>query len=538
MRGPWAVGVVFSLWVLPAAAGQLASYGFEEDDLDSGPDTFWVYQTSKGTIRLSGEYRLSGYRSVEIHDSPGDGDNPDLQIFFPQHAAGDLFFHFAVMVTNPEETLNIAFGGPKEFHLDKDGNALWITNAQGGFSVYSNGRKVALFPTEAFRWYVFDGVYHIDRGTVDVAVYRENDTSPFLRKDGLAATNGVKGSAVNKLSFIGDAPPVYVMKDGRAESKVEGTGIDRSRTTYFVDDIVIRDDRRSDPGPLVAPGRRRLFVDRWHDSKREAAERFSCFAVATPDDLGLQPSDMEALKKGGALGPLRALLAGKRTGSRLETADAFSRRVLEGVAAWSDGCTALGNRDPGAALPLFRKAVESREESRVFQLSLLRALGELGQWVEADELAYRLSHDIPEDPRFAVTMALLALKRSDVADAARTLSDITERLREPDRFVAAEQHYFLLLWRDEAGEARRFAEKIFAGSGERGDFAAHWAMLAGDAEFYLARHDRALEWYERARALVETPQVLGRLSDAAFKLGRPEEERAFRERLYGRLVSK
>ena len=117
-------------------------------------------------------------------------------------------------------------------------------------------------------------------------------------------------------------------------------------------------------------------------------------------------------------------------------------------------------------------------------------------------------------------------------------SGTVHSITAPDRFVAAEQHYFLLLWRDEAGEARRFAEKAFGASGAKGGPAAHWAMLAGDAEFYLGRHDRALEWYERARAIAESPQVLGRLSDAAFKLGRPEEEREFRERLYGRLVSK
>ena len=58
-------------------------YSFDDDLLDTGPDTFAVFQFGQGSVTLSTMYRFSGYRSVEIRDVPGDKSFPELQGYFP-----------------------------------------------------------------------------------------------------------------------------------------------------------------------------------------------------------------------------------------------------------------------------------------------------------------------------------------------------------------------------------------------------------------------------------------------------------------------
>jgi hypothetical protein len=91
----------------------LASYSFD-DDVATGPDTVAVWQGARhgrggrGHVRLTGAFHLSGHRSVEIQDVPGDGDFPELQGFFPAQVAGPLYFHFAFLTTDPGQELNVA----------------------------------------------------------------------------------------------------------------------------------------------------------------------------------------------------------------------------------------------------------------------------------------------------------------------------------------------------------------------------------------------------------------------------------------------
>src|SRR5687768_9550066 len=103
----------------------LAEYSFE-DDVDPGPDTFAVFQHSQGTVSLSQDFRISGYRSVKLQDRGGSGDFPELQGYFDIRRTGHVFAHFAILITNPEEQLNIALAGPAHFTTRKDGIAFWL----------------------------------------------------------------------------------------------------------------------------------------------------------------------------------------------------------------------------------------------------------------------------------------------------------------------------------------------------------------------------------------------------------------------------
>ena len=96
----------------------LASYSFD-DDVATGPDTFAIWQGARhskggrGHVRLSSAFHVSGHRSVELEDVAGDSDFPELQGYFPVRRAGQLFFHFAFLTTDPGQELNIALAGPR-----------------------------------------------------------------------------------------------------------------------------------------------------------------------------------------------------------------------------------------------------------------------------------------------------------------------------------------------------------------------------------------------------------------------------------------
>src|SRR5687767_13753412 len=68
--------------------GALVQYSFDDGLTDTGPDTFAVFQHAKGHVRLSSQFRSSGYRSIELRDVADDQDFPELQGYFPQRKSG------------------------------------------------------------------------------------------------------------------------------------------------------------------------------------------------------------------------------------------------------------------------------------------------------------------------------------------------------------------------------------------------------------------------------------------------------------------
>ena len=72
----------------PKPSSILVSYSFDDNGLDTGPDTFAVFQKAQGLVTLSTAQRWSGYRSVELRDVAGDGDFPELQGYFAQRSKG------------------------------------------------------------------------------------------------------------------------------------------------------------------------------------------------------------------------------------------------------------------------------------------------------------------------------------------------------------------------------------------------------------------------------------------------------------------
>ena len=95
------------------AATVLVRYGFDDDAVATGPDTFAVFRAAHGRVGLTSSFRLSGYRAVEIRDAAGNGDFSELQGYFPAQRTGRVFAHFALLTARPEEELNVALAGPR-----------------------------------------------------------------------------------------------------------------------------------------------------------------------------------------------------------------------------------------------------------------------------------------------------------------------------------------------------------------------------------------------------------------------------------------
>jgi tetratricopeptide (TPR) repeat protein len=507
-----------ALAAILAAAAQAAGptvlvrYGFDDDAVETGPDTFAVFRAAHGRVGLSSTFRLSGYRSVEIRDVPGNGDFSELQGYFPEQRAGHVFAHFALLTARPEEELNVALAGPRRFQLGKDGIAFWLSTREGRFVHVSDSIPKKLVPVRGFVWYEVDVAYDVTAGAYDLTIHEEGKPEPIVALRNQPGAARQRGSAVDVFSFISDP-----MEDA-------------SDVTYYVDDVVIATSRDVTVPPLVAPGRRKLFVDAFAEYRRTQDEKVRClpavslrdFGIAWTDPLGARGITLleEALRSGGQ---------GYRGGT-LPAEDARGR-VVGAAAQWREGCAALEKGDPATALERFERAAASAPEGRIYGLSAVLALLADGRPAEAEERLGQIAPEWADDARYAIVTARLALARGDLAGAQETLRPAAEA----GDAAAVERYYSVLLWDRRWGEAREFAL-----AAARHPTAAHtradWLERAGDAAFQLEDAREARELYEEAaRAAPDQASLFLKLSDAAFVLGDVESERRYRERYYGTL---
>lgn len=525
------------LWAAGSAGGPpsaLVSYSFDED-VDTGPDTFSVYQHAQGTVRLASSPRLSGFRSLEIRDVAGDGTFPELQGYFELRRRGRLYAHFAFLTTDPAQDFNVALAGPGHFTLRRDGIAFWLaarrgslvhhpaTRATGPARLAGVGECVSapLLKLEPFLWYVVDVAYDIDAGRYDLTVRQEGREEPVVRLARQPNASSRPGSAVDKFSFIGDLQDAFA-------------------ATYYVDDVVIGTDEAIVQLPFVAPGRRRLFVDRFEDAARQAREK-TCLPVVEPADFGLTSSDLQGIKAAGLLDALRAAAAGRPGGpAPLAGLEGDARRRLAAAQQWALGCAALG-AEPARALGLFDGAAAAAPEARILAPSAVLAAARLKRWDEAERRLEAIPRDWRSDPRYGVLLAIVGAGRGRLEEAEAWLRSPAEGLAEGGALGAAEplvatEYYFVLLAKEDYALAQDYAQRMARRLARRPASAAPWLERAGDVALRLRRLQEARELYEGSRVLA--PTALGpwlKLADVAFLEGDLATERSMREAIYGRL---
>lgn len=514
----------------------LASYSFD-DDVATGPDTFAVWQGARhtkggrGRVSLQGAFHVSGHRAVELRDVPGDGDFPELQGYFPVRTKGRLFFHFAFLVTDPREELNIALAGPRFFQLEKDGLAFWLGTRDGRLVHYSDSIPKRLFVPEPFAWHAVDVAYDIPSGTYDILIRREGSDAPLVSLQSQANATRRPGSAIDKFSFVG-AP-----------------FSDHSSVVYYVDDVVIGTDESVARNPFAAPGRRKLFIDSFVEYQLLLRERPRCLPPLDPADLGFTPDDLAKAQAAGFSDAVTSLMVGERPSrpASPERGGETWRRVLDAAHAWGEGCAALETGHAATALSLFERASTDAPQGLLFRLSAALALAALKRIDEADERLALLS-EWRNDPRYAVASAYVGLARGDLDRALEWLRDPAveavdreprEREAVPVEALVTEQYYYVLLWKGAYDDARDYALRMAERASQAGRGAGAWWVRAADASFYRRDVAEARELYRTAlegeRDHGALREIYLRLADLAFLDGDLGEERRLREHYYGTL---
>jgi tetratricopeptide (TPR) repeat protein len=542
------LAVVSEAFAQEASDHVLVHYDFEGDDIETGPYTLSIFEGAKGTVSLSSNFRYGGSRSVEIRDQPGDGEFAELQGFFTDKWSGMLYVHFAILVAEPKETLNVAFAGIAHFSMQEHGLAIWFKTKSGVLHQVSAGQEEALFEVEPFTWYVLDVAYDVDRGRYDLTVSAEGRDQPVVALRDQSNVLGIPGSQLRKYSFIGDVP-----------------GRDRSKAWFYVDDIVILNDVPVSESPFVAPGRRMLFVDIYNQYQKRLQERPGCVPALGYEDFDLSPADLAELGAAGLENLLSSALQNREM-SLPSTLSPFLASRLSAIGDWSAGC-----RGGDDALDRFRRASRAVPEAKIYPMSEVLALAAREEWRRADELFLSIYSLWQDDPRFPAIAASIGVARGDLEEAERWLSSsaevVPERLRDPlvrklwsgeiepgligalqaqfpadwpdlvRTALSAELRFYVLLWQARYQDARAYAERM-AGLFQRMELpAARWLERQADAAFYDGDYLEARARYEKSLEGRgdDAETVYLKLSDTHFMLGDLDLERRYREKIYGSL---
>ena len=100
----------------------------------------------------------------------------------------------------------------------------------------------------------------------------------------------------------------------------------------------------------------------------------------------------------------------------------------------------------------------------------------------------------------------------------------------------AEEYFLVLLWKGAYGDALRYASAMEAHLRELELPTAPWTEHVGDAAFFLGDTERALRIYLEALTREgASAQLYEKLADACFRLGDLDQERVWREKVYGSL---
>ena len=148
---------------------------------------------------------------------------------------------------------------------------LLARHARGRFVHVSDSIPKKLAPVRGFVWYTVDVAYDVDAGLYDLTIHEEGRAEPVVALRDQPGAASQPGSAVDVFSFISD--PMEDVSD----------------VTYYVDDVVIATSRDVAVPPLVAPGRRKLFVDAFAEYRRTQDEKVRCLPAVSLRGLRHRP---------------------------------------------------------------------------------------------------------------------------------------------------------------------------------------------------------------------------------------------------------
>lgn len=488
-----------------AERGDLVSYSFDDGRVETGPDTFIVFEHAKGRVDLSEDVYVTAYESVVIEDVPGNGEFPELQGYFPQVDDGRLYIQFYLMPTQRDEELNVALAGPARFNVEPQGIALWLAFRNGAIEHVSDGIVHTLVPRiEPFQWYRFDIVYDVGRGTYDLSIGLGDDP-PLVRVKDQPNAPGSPGSSVGIFSFIGDLR-------------------DRSSVRYYIDSLNIgrNDVFAHQPGTTAAPRARPSLVDREIELVRTKLEDLPGFIPIRGASERREVNEPYVAGLGAlfAHDPDRAL---RQLNAALEKARPGMERAL---CLNTHGVVLLGRGQLNAARRDFAEAEAAAPSLVEPTLNLVLTAAREHDWPAALRVADESAARLRGDDRLLALKAKIWMARDRPGAAAQAL------LPAEDPLLVG----FRMLLDVVTGSAGAPSSKTIAAFAAEHGGDPELRELAGDVSFAAGDYRQALVQYE-ALAAGETParSVLVKAADAYERLGDARRARAFRERAYGKL---
>ncbi len=527
----------------------LASYSLDDKNIVTGPDTFQLFQHGKGTISLSELYRYSGYRSIQINDTPNDGDFPELQGYFDSSNKDIIYFHFAFMVTSINEHFNIALAGKEGFRLKQNGIGFWLQNDNGLLRHYSDGIPKKIFQIEPYIWYVVDVSYDLVSAYYDLSIMSEfGEKLVYIEKAKNAGNQ--KHSKVNMFSFVGDLS-------------------DNQVSDYYVDDIIISTDKFTNKVAFVAPGRKKLFVDSWNDYRKNLYRQLQCMPILSFSDIGISEESFDTFNHEGLLVLAKQLFEDKLSSSDMEINQIKNPHILA-LLYWRQGCEALLLKKWDNAIKLFIEAEKMVDKAPIISLSKAIAFAGNNDMSSANELLWDLAYSELNNSQIRVATAMIALNNNaddlnldnaseiinNLIDALSKVSDIkvkklsllidenlAYKIRQSDPNVwesyksfmlNAEQKYFNLLWQGKYIEALRFAYEIDELYSVLNVTSLRWLEYIGDTYFFMGEYNQALKFYKNTMINnVGKSHIYLKMSDIYYLLGDINKEKLMREKIYG-----
>ncbi len=549
-RGAALAPVLLALLAFAAASADasLVRLTFDPGEF-SWSDSLTVFQGAKGGVRVTNLVAASAPHSLELQDVPADGDFPELLAGFRELRSGVLIVSFALLPTARSEEWNVALAGRGHFGLRPDGFAVWLQARDGVLRHVSDAIPKRLADLEPQRWHYFEIRLDVGRGRYALEVRREGEREPLVRVAEAWNATATPGSAVDRLSFVGDP------------------GADRSAVRFFLDDVEVRLEGEravtTRPGPAPPPGSPAAGgaaapapapAPHGGSSGTLTAAPSAppvCPPAYAPEDLGLSHQELASIRRAGVFQVLEHRLLGMPGGDL--PAGLAADPALRSFADWVDGCLALARGDLAAARRGFTAALETRPSSWLAQLALALVEARAGNWDAVNALLVEAgAGERFRDARYAVVLAEAARLARDFGAAhgalpsaeaflAREpspgLADFLRlepgrlaleglRLRHPaefrrllDEVWTAEQLYFVLRDEDLAA-ALRFATGMEARLSGAGLPAVRWIERSGDVQLARGNARRAEARYRAALEAGADPAVLwGKIAAAAERRG-------------------
>lgn len=385
--------VTLLCWKMPAQADTtLVSYNFDYDILDSGPDTYQIFQINNQKAIISEDYASAGYASAHLIDEANDNDFVEFQGYFPEQKSGVVHTSFKLLIAGESNLFNMALVGRDRYQLSPLGINFWLIYEAGWLRHKSDSIPKKLFQPHLYEWYKIDVALDIEKGVYNLRITDEVG-NVIINLDNQPVAAGVEGAhSLSEFSFIGDFA-------------------DNQPANFYIDDLIITTSNDVELPPMVAPGRRKFFFEQWDDYHKQLQSNLKCLPAKDMDDFGFHVENYQMLARKNKLNSFYQLL--RSSDPLLSKPDDWKQsKELSAVAYWLMACQALEDDKSEKAKKYIEMALDNNPNAYMYQLTDLiieAALKQNNEGLYSKAYALMKSHN---DVRTQIALAMIAFKQN------------------------------------------------------------------------------------------------------------------------------